>query len=109
VNGHQAAINIGVQGSATDVTATQTFALIRVSVPIGASSQIVSVQHGSFLEGVVFIPTTDSSKYGNVAVNFFSLRSQTAHSAGLQVTQNGTTVTSYGDTHSGLTGQFSVN
>jgi hypothetical protein len=77
-------------------------------VPLGANTQILSVQHGSFLEGVVFLPTTDASKYGNVAVTFFAPRSLGTRQAGLQITQDGATTTTYGSTAQGVSGHISV-
>lgn len=108
VNGHQAAINVGIEGDAASIAARGQLALITVSVPVGSTDKILSVQHGSFLEGVVFLPTTDASKYGNVNVTFFSLHSRATVGTGMQITQDGQTVTTYGSTAQGVTGHISV-
>ncbi len=108
VNGHQAAINVGLQGTASDISARAQLALITVYVPVGANAKILAVQHGSFLEGVVFLPTFDSSKYGNVNVKFFAPGNPASRSAGVQITQDGQTITTYGSTAGGVSGHMNV-
>ncbi len=109
VNGHQAAINVGIQGSSADMLANVVGADIQAFVPQGSQNQILMMQNGAFTETVHFIQTGSQSKLGEIDVRFDFKPGKAPRQAGVQVTQNGQTVTTYGNSHAGLTAHMDVN
>lgn len=109
VNGHQAAINIGIRGSVADVTSSVRAVEIQVFVPKDSRNRIVNLQNGPFRDEVHFTPTGDSRKVGEIDVRFELNPGKTPKDASVQVTQNGRTTTTMGKTREGLTAHMDVD
>jgi hypothetical protein len=109
VNGHQAAINVGIQGSSADMLVNVNGADIQIFVPQGSRNQILKTQNGAFTETVHFVQTGDRSKVGEIDVRFDLNPGKAPRDASVQVTQNGKTTTTYGKTRQGVNAHMDVD
>jgi hypothetical protein len=113
IGGKTVNINVGVQGTSSQVAGHVSHALTVVYVPQGVSHSIVGYTPAPFEEKAVIIPVSwlaATATEINVKVEVWMLRKTTgSRSAGVMVTQNGVTIgQQYGRTDMKIAESFKV-